>query len=1646
MGQVYRYILKGILVFAVMFAIQQMLQAQNAINLQFIGRYSTGVFDAGGMEILAYDAPSKRLYGVNASTGRIEIINLTNPFSPVLITTIDLSPYGSAANSIAIKNGILAAAVEANPKQNPGKVVFFNSSTGAYINDVTVGALPDMLCFTPDGTKVLTANEGEPKDDYTIDPEGSVSIVDISAGVANATVQTAGFTSFNGASLPNIRLKTTGGTTVAQDLEPEYITISTDSKTAWVTLQENNAIAIIDIATATVLDLKGLGYKDYTTGVNKLDASDQNSGLINITNQPVKGMYMPDGIASVRYNGQTYLLTANEGDAREYSGYTDVIRVGNAGYLLDPTTFSNAATLKNNNNIGRLNVTNKWGDTDNDGDFDVIYTFGGRSFSIWDSTATQIYDSKDDFEQITASIYFNNFNASNTNNTKKNRSDDKGPEPEGIITAVIGDSTYAFIGLERMSGIMVYNVTNPFSPRFIQYIDSRNLTQTPALGQGGDLGPEGLLFIPKAQSPNGRDLLVVGNETSGTAAVFQINIGLTVNSTVDADTFRLNTSALIGTYSGINLFEGGFSGLNYVAGSNNEFEVTTDRGPNADASSSPFAGGSTALVFPFPSYAPKMYRIKAESDTIQILNSMTWKRPTGANASGLPNPAGLGGTGELAWSDVNATTIAPDTFGMDPEGIKDGLNNDYWVCEEYGATVWQVNKTTGELINRYSPYGNAANQIAIDSIIKMRVANRGFEGVARTPNGKVYAILQSPLANPNSAASDASRLHRLVEIDPSTGTVNMYAYEHDAPLGGTSGLRNRDFKIGDLVAVNNAEFLVIEHGERNGFNQKNIYKINIGGATPIPQGLITGGTFEQLNNASTAIANGITPVTKTLVLDLLENNWDTNLDKPEGLTIIDNTTIAVVNDNDYGINSPNTDGALVATGKPTKLFIYHLPASLALNTCSNTASISASGPTTICADESLTLTASGTANYQWRLNGNAINAATGTTYQPTASGKYSVLTNAGNAICATLSPDVNITVNPLPDSTVTLNGPATFCQGGSVTLSSTQASGVSYEWLLNNNSIGSTQQTYVANAAGDYNLRITSTASGCDNLSADVTVVVNANPDATFTVNDSIVCAGENVTLTAASTGAFTYEWRRNNVAIVNSNSSPFNITTSGAYRLFITNNATTCTTLSGISNVVVNALPVAAIQPTATVLCQGENANLVSGVAGNYTYNWSANGNTLNTGNAFYINVDSAAVYGLEITNNATGCVNTATPVTITVNALPDAGVTTTPLTICSDIDVTLSANTASGLNYQWVMDGNINVTTASVLTTNQSGTYQLSVTDPNTGCENQSTPFTVLVNPTPNAVIIAPAVTEVCNGDSVRLYTPVTGYNYQWWNNGNQMANETTDELIATTNGNYSIQLTDANTGCSSESQQVQVTVNYPANVALIPLGGTVCQGDSVELTATAINNVTYVWYNNGVVITGVTGNTYTAYNSGSFTVAVTDTNGCSSTTSAGQVTVNPLPQVPSVIQAGNVLTTEQGYNYEWYFDGNVINGASSFAYQPDTSGAYNVIITDGNGCVNQSATYQFTYIDPSIGINDLQNLNISVFPNPFGNTLNINTGINGTYTITLYDEAGRVCYTSTQVSPNSQIATDKLALGMYIMEVNFNNQKHFLRLVKQ
>lgn len=399
-------------------------------------------------------------------------------------------------------------------------------------------------------------------------------------------------------------------------------------------------------------------------------------------------------------------------------------------------------------------------------------------------------------------------------------------------------------------------------------------------------------------------------------------------------------SAPIGTFQGINFRESGFSGMFMIPGTNGkEFWIVSDRGVNIDAANANTASCRPTYdkIYSFPNYAPKIHRVRVQGDSVQILQTITIKRPNGTGATGIINPTGFGSTAtEVASTDTvmncaNFTlkTVAKDIWGIDAEGIVMDKNGNFWICEEGGPTIWVVNQQ-GIVIKRYTPYANLPGaqpqDILIDTCFKYRKNNRGFEGIAMAPNGKVYAIIQSPVLYPTKTVGEGTRVHRILEIDPVTNTTKMYAYLNDGIIGasGSNQIRLRDWKIGDMAAINDSTFLVLEAALRGTTDIKKMYTININGATPVSSGLYNGKTLEALVDSAGLAAEGIKPVKKAFMMDFLQNGWNAGLEKIEGIAIINDSTIAVCNDNDYGQMSLLENGIATATSYTGHVVVYGL--------------------------------------------------------------------------------------------------------------------------------------------------------------------------------------------------------------------------------------------------------------------------------------------------------------------------------------------------------------------------------------------------------------------------------------------------------------------------------------------------------------------------------------------------------------------------------------------------------------------------------------------------------------------------------------------------------------------------------------------------
>ena len=541
-------------------------------------------FDESAAEIVAYHPDSKTAYLVNSNSKAVDVVDLSDVTAPTITSTLDVAGDVETAvdalsegdlgavNSVDVSGDYMAVAIEADTKQDTGYIAFYNVD-GTFVSAVAAGALPDKVGFSPDGKYAVVANEGEPNDDYSDDPAGTITVIDVSDGFDIATAATADFTDFNAGGSKEltgpVRISAKAES-VAQDLEPEFIAFSADSMTAYATLQENNAVAIIDLASAEVTTVLGIGFKDYGLPGNEIDASNKDDG-VNLNSWSIFGTYMPDGFDAYDVNGVTYLVTANEGDGREYVSdatdeadcttqggflfdegdcfhYLDEIRVKDldASQFTEDLVAKLGADFQDQDKLGRLKVITDLGLEDSSACttlattgqpiafpeetpvagcvYENLYSFGSRSFTIWDtSTGRAVFDSGSDMERITAQQLGGSFNASNDSNDGDDRSDDKGPEPEAVEIATINDNTFAFIALERVGGVMVYNITNPQNAQFVQYINPRDFTvgdDAVEANMAGPLGPEDLKFITQDDDM----YLLVSNEVSGTLSVYSVTL------------------------------------------------------------------------------------------------------------------------------------------------------------------------------------------------------------------------------------------------------------------------------------------------------------------------------------------------------------------------------------------------------------------------------------------------------------------------------------------------------------------------------------------------------------------------------------------------------------------------------------------------------------------------------------------------------------------------------------------------------------------------------------------------------------------------------------------------------------------------------------------------------------------------------------------------------------------------------------------------------------------------------------------------------------------------------------------------------------------------------------------------------------------
>ena len=505
------------------------------LEISAIGRYDSGMENADGavMEIVDYNKETGYAYAVNGMTGELSVFSLEALEADKTIqmldgNTIDVKSlvqvngftYGDMTSVAISPDGkTLAAAIQADGYAENGRVALFtceNDGTLKFVKAIEVGVQPDMVTFTPDGSKLLTANEGEPRNGYgdgAVDPAGSVSVIDVKTG----SVSTVGFTAYDSPAARQALVEDgiilMKDTDPSVDFEPEYIACTDD--TAYVTLQEANAIAVLNLTEGSFTGIYSVGFEDYNKTPVDIDKKDE--AYSPATYESLRGIRMPDAIALYTVGGVDYLLTANEGDAREWGDY---LNEDEKDFGDSDTSPTGAITADNSGLTGKVVFFQS---KDFDGlDETKDYLFGGRSFTLFRvdrNGLTEVFTSGDDFEAKTAAYLPDYFNCSNDDLSIDDRSGKKGPEPETVTVGKVNGRTYAFVTLERIGGVMVYDITNPRNVTYVNYINSRDFSQDVA----ADDSPEGLKFIPASQSPTGDALLLAACEVGGTVAVYELN-------------------------------------------------------------------------------------------------------------------------------------------------------------------------------------------------------------------------------------------------------------------------------------------------------------------------------------------------------------------------------------------------------------------------------------------------------------------------------------------------------------------------------------------------------------------------------------------------------------------------------------------------------------------------------------------------------------------------------------------------------------------------------------------------------------------------------------------------------------------------------------------------------------------------------------------------------------------------------------------------------------------------------------------------------------------------------------------------------------------------------------------------------------------
>lgn len=645
----------------------------------------------------------------------------------------------------------------------------------------------------------------------------------------------------------------------------------------------------------------------------------------------------------------------------------------------------------------------------------------------------------------------------------------------------------------------------------------------------------------------------------------------------------------------------------------------------------------------------------------------------------------------------------------------------------------------------------------------------------------------------------------------------------------------------------------------------------------------------------------------------------------------------------------------------------------------STPSPSISGPVTACNNSIATYSTANNAGttYHWSVtNGTITDSSLGYSVKvrwgTVGTGTVNVRQTITAGGCYTITPNYSVTINALPTATATAIGSTTKCQGDSILLSAVTGTGITYQWRLNGVAIaGAKSNTYYAKQTGSYRVAITN-SNGCTDSSSAIATVFNALPAATISATTATTfCQGGSVTLNANTGTGLSYQWKLNGSNISGATSSSYVAPAGGSYTVTITN-SNGCAATSAAKAVVVNSLPSAIVTALGTTSrCQGDSVLLAANTATGNTYQWRLNGINISGATSASYAAKSGGVYKVVVTNSS-GCTDSSSGTTVTINALPTAVITSpsSPLTFCNGGSVTLNAITGTGYKYQWQSNGaNISGATSSSYTASQSGAYTVVVINA-TGCSATSSATTVTVNALPSTTVTPYGSTTRCQGDSVMLNANVaTGYTYQWKLNGLPITGATNSSYAARVSGIYKVAVT-SSSGCTDSSAGTTVTINsLPVVKILASTSTSICAGASayLSLSSSSSSGVSIQWQMNGTDIPGATSSIYLAANTGSYTVKATNSNGCTTISNAISITVNALPN-PAVSPLGTTTFCQgdsvtlitgavSGYTYKWQKDGADIAGATNANYTVNTSGTYRVVVTNAAGCTDSSKSVNVT-----------------------------------------------------------------------------------------